>query len=76
MSIKSEHKEAAAKMASKAAAGAIGKRVLKKGGLALVGYGVAAYAGLHLLRHFGIFEKQADQGIKIIEKGVKSVFSI
>lgn len=76
MPVKPEHKEAAKKIASKAAAGAVGKRVLQRGGFALVGYGVAAYAGLHLLRHFGIFEKQADQGIKIIEKGVKSVFSI
>lgn len=43
--------------------------ILKRLKWSWLGYGAAAYAGLYLLRRFGIFEQTADKGMKLIERG-------
>lgn len=56
---------------SSLATGGVGAAVLKRAKWSWLGYGVAAYVGLRLMRRYGIMERQADQGIKLMERGVK-----
>lgn len=48
-----------------------GAQLMKRAKWSWMGYGVAAYVGLRLMRRFGVFEKQADQALRFIDKNVR-----
>jgi hypothetical protein len=48
-----------------------GAQLMKRAKWTWLGYGVAAYVGLRLMRKFGIFDKQADQAIQFIDQKVR-----
>jgi hypothetical protein len=48
-----------------------GAQLMKRAKWTWMGYGVAAYVGLRLMRKLGIFEKQADQALRFIDKNVR-----
>lgn len=54
-----------------AAASIAGTQLLRRAKWSWLGYGVAAYVGLRLMRKFGIFENQADQALRLIDRTVR-----
>ena len=55
---------------AEAATSLAGAQLLKRAKWSWFAYGAAAYVGLRLMRRYGIFEKQADQAIGLIDRTI------
>lgn len=60
-------------MASDILVGSVAPTVARRMTWSWVGYGLAAYVGLRLMRRFGIFEPQADKAIRLIDRNAKQM---
>lgn len=54
--------------------GIIGTKMLRRAKWSWFGYTLSAYVGLRLLRRYGIFTRQSDRLIRMMEKGADSIY--